>query len=232
MINSIPLDWSAFKTYVDSNLVLFKSIEDSRSYQLFMADGALVASCLIFKDGGADQLEFEASYKSRANKGFFYYATPVNIRQTSTTAANATVWAMRNAANSTKSIIIEKIILMMSFDAGTPIGRSLQRYNIMGFNGATPTGGTSQGVAPLDNNNPATQVTDVRFSDTGLSTTGAAFGNSFLTIGCPATDATTAPFKYDGPPIKLAPGEGLAIRLAIAAVIGEGLTGGVIWSER
>lgn len=161
-----------------------------------------------------------------------YYSLPINIRQTAATAANATVFALRNAAASTKTVYIEDIQLLMAFDTATPLTRSLQRYDLVRFTTATPTAGTALTVVAMDSSAAATQVTDARFLDTGLTTTSVVFGSAFATIGCPATDATTSEFSRNGISIKLAPGEGFCIRLTVAAVVGQSLTGCVTWSER
>lgn len=161
-----------------------------------------------------------------------FYSAPVNIRQTAATAANATVWAMRNAAASTKNVVIERIYLMMSFDTATPIGRALLRYDIERFTTATPTAGSAITVVLMDSQQAATQVTDVRFIDTGLTTTSVVFGTPIATIGCPATDATSNHYCRENVGIRLAPGEGLAIRLNVVAVAGQGLTGEIVWSEK
>lgn len=139
---------------------------------------------------------------------------------------------MRNAAASTKTVYIERVMLLMSFDTATPIGRALNRYTIERFSAATPTGGTAQTPASMDSSNAATGVTDVRFLDTGLTTTGVTFDNPIAIVGCPSTDATTTQYIREGIAIKLAPGEGLALRLNVIAAIGQGLTGEVVWSER
>lgn len=161
-----------------------------------------------------------------------YYSAPVNIRQTAATAANATVWSMRNAAASTKTIYIERIMLMTAFDAATPITRALQRYDVVRFTTATPTAGTAITVIAMDSSSAATQVTDVRFLDTGLTTTSVVFGTAITTISCPATDATTNNFVRSGIPIKLLAGEGLCLRLNVVAVIGQSMVGEIVWSER
>lgn len=161
-----------------------------------------------------------------------YYSLPVNIRQTAATAANATVFAMRNAAASTKTVYIEDIELLMAFDVGTPLTRSLQRYDLVRFSAATPTAGTALTVVMMDSAAAATQVTDARFVDTGLTTTSVSFGTAFATISCPATDATTSHFHRSGIALKLAAGEGFCIRLTVAAVVGQSLSGCITWSER
>lgn len=232
MINSIVIDWTGFKAYIDANLVPFKYISSSVNYQLYLSDGALIASCLILKDGGSDQTDFEANYLSRGNNGPAYYSTYFNIRQTAGTAANSTVFSMRNNASSTRIVLIEKMSLVMGFDTGTPIVRSLQRYYLSGFSAATPTGGTQISAAALETANPATQVTDIRYLDTGLTTSGVSFGNPVANLGCPAVDGSVSSLIVQGIPIKLMAGEGMCVRLASAAVAGQSLTGFIMWSER
>lgn len=160
-----------------------------------------------------------------------YYSLPVSIRQSTGTAANNVVWTMQNAANSPKIVIIEQINLAMSFDAGTPLTRASLRYEFVRFNSATPTGGTSINPIMMDSNAPSTMVTDARFLDTGLTTSGISFENAFAFIGCPASDGSSSTYSRTMP-IKLGAGEGLAIRLNVAAVAGQGLFGEIIWSER
>lgn len=228
----INLDWAEFKSYLSSNIVLFKQIVRNNNYYLFTSDGALTAMCIIPKDGQADQQDYENTYQSRANRNFDYYSTPINIRQSAATAVNATVWAMRNGAAATRKVVIDEVLANVSFDSGTSlIARTLQRYNLVGFNGATPSGGSQLSVVSLDSGNPTTQVADVRASDTGLTTTGISFTQPIATLGCPATDATVSPYTIKDKKIVLAAGEGFAIRLAVAAVVGQGLTGAVIWKE-
>ena len=160
-----------------------------------------------------------------------YYSLPVSLRQSTATAANTVVWTMRNNSISPKIVVIEKISLAMSFDAGTPVTRTSLRYEFVRFNSATPTGGTQISPILMVSNAPATMITDARFLDTGLTTTGLVFENAFASVGCPASDGATASY-YRDIPIKLAAGEGLAIRLNVAAVAGQGLFGEIIWSER
>jgi hypothetical protein len=163
---------------------------------------------------------------------YLYYSAPVNIRQSAATGSGATVWAMRNSATSTITVFIEKIELLMAFDAGTPLTRSLQRYDLVRFSTATPTGGTPISVAQMYSGDVGTQVSDVRFLDTGLTTTSVVFNPAFCTIGCPATDATTTKYQREGIALLLGVGEGFCIKLNSAAVIGQSLTGEIVWSER
>lgn len=162
-----------------------------------------------------------------------YYSLPIQIRQSAGTAASKIVWAMRNDAASQKIVTVERIFLQMGFDAGTPLGRSLQRYSLRRFTTAAPTGGTAINPVPMDTQSPATVITDARFLDTGLTNGNLVLsGDSIAVIGCPASDGSTVPYERKDIPIKLAAGEGLAIVLEVAAVVGQDLTGEVIWAER
>lgn len=160
-----------------------------------------------------------------------YYSAAVNIRQTAATAANATVWAMRNPAASTKTAIIERIYLMLGFDVATPLGRATNRYDLMRFTTATPTAGTAITVVLQDTGSAATQVSDVRFLDTGLTVTSVVFGAAFATISCLTTDGTVTSYLREEIGFKLAPGEGFCIRLNTVATIGQSVVGEVIWRE-
>lgn len=162
----------------------------------------------------------------------FYYSAPVSIRQSTSTGSGATVWTMRNPVGSAKIVLVELINLIMGFDAGTPLGRSLQKYDIVRFSAATPTGGSALTVVSADSAASSSAVTDARQVDTGLTTTGVSFGTAFATIGCPASDGSTTQFCRQRIPIRIAAGEGLAIRLNGAAITGQNLTGEITWSER
>lgn len=162
----------------------------------------------------------------------FYYSAPVGIRQSNNTGSGATVWAMRNPVGSAKVVFVESINLLMGFDAGTPLGRSFQKYDLVRFSAATPTAGSAITVVAMDSAAAASVVTDVRFVDTGLTTTSVSFGTAFATIGCPASDGSTNFYSRQGVALRLAAGEGLCIRLNGAAVQGQDLAGEIVWSER
>lgn len=162
----------------------------------------------------------------------YSYATKVNIRQSAATAAGVTVWSMRNATGSTKTVTIININLIINFDGTTPLAPATLRYDIRRFDTATPTSGTAQTPDPMLGTNPSSQVTDVRSVDTGLTVTSVVFKNIFSTIGVAAQKGTGSYYIRDDVPIQLSPGEGLAIQLSNDAIIGLSLTGEVVWSER
>jgi hypothetical protein len=131
-----------------------------------------------------------------------YYSLPVSIRQSAGTASGSVVWAMRNNSLSPKIVIIERIDLVMSFDSGTPLLRQSLQYEFVRFSAATPTGGTQITPIMMDSNSPSTLVTDARYLDTGLATSGVSFENAFASVGCPASDGAVSQY-HRSMPIKL-----------------------------
>jgi len=163
---------------------------------------------------------------------YTYYSLPVKIRQTAATASGATILSMRNGAASTITVFIERIELLLAFDSGTPVTRSTQSYDLVRFSTATPTGGTALSVAQMYSGDVGTQIADARWLDTGLTTTGVVFNPPFATISLPASDGATTKYQREGIAVMLGVGEGLCIRLNSAAVVGQSISGEIVWSER
>lgn len=162
-----------------------------------------------------------------------YYSAPVEVHQTAATATAATIWAMRNAAASTRTVYVERIQLSVDFSGTNPVTRSLLGYDLCRFSTATPTAGAAITVIKMDNSgNPSTQVTDVRDLDTGLTTTSVVFETAFATVAVGSTDGATREYTREGISLKLAAGEGLCIRLTNTAIIGLNISGEIVWSER
>jgi hypothetical protein len=160
------------------------------------------------------------------------YSLPIKIRQTAATGAGATIFSMRNGTSSTITVVIERIELLLGFDAGTPNTRSTQSYDLVRFSTATPTGGTALSVAQMYSGDVSTQIIDARWLDTGLTTTGVVFNPPFCTISCPASDGATTKYQRAEIPFMLGAGEGFCIKLNNAAVIGQSISGEIVWSER
>lgn len=161
-----------------------------------------------------------------------YYSAVFTMDFTGATAANATVFSMRNAAASTRNVYIERLYFMMNWDAGSTLGRTLQYYLLQRFSAATPTTGTAVTAGKYDSSDAASQVTDIRYAQGGLTTTSVSFDTNALGIfGHGSTEAEVATYIKEGVAIKLAAGEGLCIRLGVASVDGQQIVGEVIWSE-
>lgn len=166
------------------------------------------------------------------------YLAPVAMRFTGTTAANSTVWAMRNG--SSISVYIRRIFLFAGFD-GTAAA-STSQFEVRRFNTATPSGGTAITVAKKDSAYTNTTLTDIR-QDTGgaaLTVTSVVFESPMLAIGCPrglTGGLATLPIDFTAAPENrpftvLAPNEGLCIRNSIIGVVGDSLSGFIEWEER
>lgn len=163
------------------------------------------------------------------------YYTAFSLQQTAGTAANGTVFAMRNAAASTKTAIIENISCRMGFNATNPITRTQQNYIFQRFSVATPTGGTALTAGIGNSSDGASQVTDIRFLDTGLTTTGVTFvANNLGMMACDTTQGITcsSPVLNNPSAWSLIPGEGLAVRLGVVAVTGQTVSCNLAWREQ
>ncbi len=89
----IPIDWTYFKAYVDSNAISFKEISYTNNYYLYLSDGGIVAVCNIVKDGGSDQTDYEANYRSsKANKQILRTSQIHKSFSVTTQQTNATIW--------------------------------------------------------------------------------------------------------------------------------------------
>ena len=56
-------NWPDFKALIDASKVQWQYEERTNSYLLFGAQGPFYYECIVAKDGGSDQTEFEASYE-------------------------------------------------------------------------------------------------------------------------------------------------------------------------
>lgn len=74
--SNIHVSWSALKSLLTSKKLSTQWIDADTNYYIFVYDGLFSISCVIPQDGGADQTEFEASYKSSGNKNILTTLTP------------------------------------------------------------------------------------------------------------------------------------------------------------
>lgn len=162
---------------------------------------------------------------------------PVQIIQSTNSAANTLVWSMRNLGGTT--ITIQRIYLVHSFN-GTAAATT-SRYDIVRFRDATPTGGTALTVVKRDTASAASGVTDARFLDTGLTVASVTFDTAAAHVGGARQNGSASVFDLDLVHIRrdlatdegivLANNDGLGLRLGVAAVAGDSLTGFVQWLE-
>ena len=163
------------------------------------------------------------------------YLLPIPYqRLTAAVAAGSKIWAMRNGAS--KTMRIKRIYIGVSFDGSAASSTSC--YQFMRFSGATPSGGTALTAVKKKTSLGATTMADARYNyAAALTVTGITFETSFFEIGCQRqVNANIEAYlvaDQEGPDsiIELAPNEGLAINLYVAAVIGDGLGGYIEWEE-
>lgn len=163
------------------------------------------------------------------------YFTAFSTQQTAATVANAAIFTMRNAAAATKTVILESISCRQGFNAASPVTRTQEGYLFQRFSAATPTGGTALTAGQGDSSDAASQMTDIRFLDTGLTTTGVTFvANSLAEMACDTTQGIecTEPILNAPGGWKFAPGEGLVMRLTTATVVGVTIGCHFGWREQ
>lgn len=103
-MNSINLIWTDFKAVVVARSLSVQYFEFSDSYSLFLFDGALTSDCTLYKDGGADVLDFEANFKPSGN-GIVKNNVVVSTSALPTGAATS---ALQTTGNSSVSSIDSK----------------------------------------------------------------------------------------------------------------------------
>lgn len=78
--------WPRIKSYIDATSCPIHYLDDTDSYSVYIYNGNFQAYTVLNKDGGADVVEFETSYKSLANKAVHDSSGRMIIREASTEA--------------------------------------------------------------------------------------------------------------------------------------------------
>lgn len=168
-------------------------------------------------------------YNSGSDRGI----ANILVRQTATTGAGASGWAIRSATSG-KVLYITKIWLQLAFD-GTGAA-SLMRCELIKGTGCTAMSG-GNAVTPLLKRTSITNAdVDCRVLDTGLTQTNITQGAAFWTASAPRVtfSATqSAPFPsfvldFGDKPLELAQNEVLSLRNGPtnASVVGDTWFGG------
>jgi hypothetical protein len=161
-----------------------------------------------------------------------YQSLEVIVNHTGAASAGAVVWAMRNSALTPFQFVLEKILLSMAYDSATPaLTKQTLGYELKRFSGADPSGGTAVTPVKASTSGFPSMVT-ARTLETGLTTSGITFEPGFAAIQVPAVIGATNKYERARVPVKLAPGEGLAIVLSDDAINGQSLYGEITGSMR
>jgi hypothetical protein len=70
------IDWAQFKSICSKRKLDMLMLEYATSYVLSASEAGFDVNCRIFKDGGADNTEFDSSYKSLCNPPIVNLVTP------------------------------------------------------------------------------------------------------------------------------------------------------------
>lgn len=163
------------------------------------------------------------------------YMAQIDFTPATTFADGTTYWTMRNVSG-TKIALIRRLELILAF-TGTAAA-SVSSYRIERFSAATPTTGTAITVVKKKSAFTASAITDIRFNNTGLTTTGVTFETGAMTrvMHMNQLQAVAFDLSFTGegevPKFELASGEGLAIRANGTIVSGTRMTGCISWDER
>jgi hypothetical protein len=166
------------------------------------------------------------------------YQLPIYLRQTGATAADSTVWAMRNLGVPSRAIYLRRLAVNVMFD-GTAAA-STSRYELRRFRTATPTNGTALTVVKQNTDEAASVVTDARFLDTGLTVAAVTFDTPAMAMGAPRQVGACASYVREWPGMMaeqgsgafiIKPTDGICLRLGVASVIGDNIQGWIEWDE-
>lgn len=171
------------------------------------------------------------------------YYLPIAVRQTAATASTAVVWEILNPPSSLRRVHLRRLFVNVMFDGTSAASQS--QYQLSRFRSTTPAAGSAQTVVKQivsDATVGKDSVVTSRFLDTGLTVAGIAVDAPGASFGAPRTQGASCQYNMDYPAAEavgdtlkgqlvLEPGDGLALVLGVAAVIGDGIQGWVEWDE-
>jgi hypothetical protein len=171
------------------------------------------------------------------------YLSNINVRHTAADVTASVVWAMTNPSGSGKSVYIRNIRGRVTFD-GTAVAATSLGYEFIRYSGnVSPTTGTTVPRIKKKTTQGASVVQDINIQQkSGILTLASAVFEAapFNVVRLPIAvtngiasfdlDFAVAGLPYEG--VEILAGEGLAIRLNTAAVIGLAIAGSVEWEER
>lgn len=205
-------------------------IQSGATTDLWTVDPTSKAGRITLYDSSGNELIKKPSAGS--------YVANILIRQSATTAANTMVWSIFNTS-STIFNRIRALRLLMMFDQ-TATAATTKAYYLQRIATAVPSGGTA--ITPTKKRSGDTgAVADIRFADTGYTTTSmTTVASPFCKIAVPiSVTAVIAPMPMPlhvmgerlFSPIELGQNEGIGIFLNETAAIGQGIAGYVEFDE-
>jgi hypothetical protein len=164
------------------------------------------------------------------------YLAPINMGRLATPAAGSFIWAIRNGPASRMQI--RRILGNVGFDG--IVGATTQTYQFVKFSAATPSGGTLRDAIRKRTSDPFSRILDFRQGTAALTITGVVIdAGPFFGISYPrqlAGPSFSSQMEFtisrqDFDQIEIGPMEGLAIRVLVAGIAGDSISGCVSWDE-
>ena len=164
------------------------------------------------------------------------YMAPINMGQLGTPAAGSAIWAIRNGDEAI--LQIRRILVNVGY-AGVAAATT-QTWQFWKFRNATHAAGTIAQVVRKRTTDHFSRIIDFRQAITALTATGVVYeDNPFFAVSYPRQPAgpsfsssmefTIARQEFDQ--IEIGPTEGIALRVLVVGVAGDGIQGGVFWDE-
>jgi hypothetical protein len=207
----------------------------SKAARVLLYDAA--GNPLLADNGALRTITYDSDgYEARPIMRGGYMLPVIHQRLSAALVAGATIWTMRNGTN--YLISIRRIFLALGF-SGTAAATT-SSYQLYRFSGATPTGGIGLTVVKRSSSYPSTSVIDARFNyAASLGVAGVVFETAFAACGVQRQVSATQLFDMDYSNVfggdrinlRLAPNEGLAIKIDNTGVIGDTIGGFVDWNE-
>jgi hypothetical protein len=165
------------------------------------------------------------------------YIAKFGFRHTATDAADTAVFAMRVPAASLVRAVVKKVKINVACDVTTAVASRIG-YGLSRFNAADPTGGSSPPRIGLSSRDTVSVIADANIKTGAALTLGGVFEGNFHEVFIATSNGAAAEqvihfedvsSRCEG--LNLFPGEGLTIRTAIVAVVGQMCSGSVFWEE-
>jgi hypothetical protein len=216
--------WSAWKTLLRNKVSLSKYNEMPSVYDLYLEDGIFVWHYSMYKNGGADQIDFETNYKNLRyfSRGFFFAANTWSLA-----AAATDVFTITGSA--TKLIKINSLILSGIRSTAAVTDLLIQRRS------SNNTGGSSSiltNVLADDNSALPTAVCKAYTANPAtIGTVVGNFGALKFFMDTTNNDTPIVRLEYLSPIILDGVDDILALTFSGGNTVGASLSATIMWSE-
>lgn len=202
----MDIAWSIFKYFVDTRSFLIQYTETSDAYFIWSLTSDQFVSCRILKDGGADQIDFEANYKAAANQPIIVQLPADAATQTTLAAINTKTPSLGQGAMAAST----PVVIASNQSAVVVSGTFWQATQpVSGTVTANAGSGTFAVSGPLTD-------TQLRATPVPVSGTVSAAQSGTWTVQ-PGNTANTTAWKVDGSAVTQPVSGSLTVSGTIAA---------------